>query len=89
MILKNSDSQASAYQLKNSVEQLRGGFGQEDPVGDSYQRFYVDRYEETSYLDQLVVKETNCCESVRNVDPDRLCQQGSALVKTVYSYPNV
>ena len=89
MILKNSNSQASAYQLKTSVEQLRGGFGEEDPVGNSYQRFYVDRYEETSYLDTLVVQETNCCESVRNIDPERLCQDGNTLVKTVHSYPNV
>lgn len=89
MILKNSDSQAGVYQLKSSVEQLRGGFGQDDPVGTSYQRFYLDRYEECSYLDSLVVKESNCCESVRNIDPDRLCQQGNELVRTASNYPRV
>lgn len=89
MILNNSDTKDSAYQLKTSVEQLRGGFGEEDPVGTSYQRFYMDRYEETSYLDSLVAQESYCCESVRNIDPDRICQQGNDLVRTVSSYPSV
>lgn len=89
MILKNTGSRETIYQLQERVEDLRGGFGEEDPVGTSYQDFYLDSYRSASDLEDLVNQESNCCERVRHIEPERLCQRGNDLIRTAASYPMV
>lgn len=90
MNLHNTSSRDSVVRLGRDVESLRGGFGNgSDSVGSSYHKFYLDSYDTTTGISGQVERARACCDSVRPIDPDKLCRQGFSLINTVKNYPKV
>lgn len=90
MNLHNTSSRDQVARLSRDVEDLRGGFGNgADSVGSSYHKFYLDSYSTTSNISALVGRVRACCDSVRPIDPDKLCRRGFSLINTVKNYPKV
>lgn len=88
MNLTNEGTKQKYSAMTSLIEQLRGGFGNDDrDVGSSYHYFYIDQYQGAEGLSEGIRREEAAYESIRSIQVDALCNKAASLIKQVKDFP--